>query len=208
MYNKKCINTFLFCSALVSLITLILPFINVNFFGDVSVVLKILYYFSIVVFSLCIVAIILIGVLSFVKNSYSLAPVQEFLSFCAFAMLLLTVFVFLPVNGANLTVGYSILLLESFVMAFLSSFIKLLRKLPRSFKLVVDSIKQKKLQKQKILEEKEKLEKLSQETAQQNAEQNSNNSYNNSNDLNSNNNDFDEVKIIPPSENDDIDDMV
>ena len=38
MYNKKCISTFLFSVALISLITLILPFIGVGLIGTPSLV--------------------------------------------------------------------------------------------------------------------------------------------------------------------------
>ena len=117
MYNKKCLSTFLFCFALVSLITLILPFINVNFFGNVSVVLKIVYFISIVIFALSIICVIAIGIFNLFKSDFTLVPIQEFLSYVAFVMLLLTVIIFLPISNANLTLGFSILLLESFIMA-------------------------------------------------------------------------------------------
>lgn len=193
MYNKKCLSTFLFCFALVSLITLILPFINVNFFGNVSVVLKIVYFISIVIFALSIICVIAIGIFNLFKSDFTLVPIQEFLSYVAFVMLLLTVIIFLPISNANLTLGFSILLLESFIMACFNDFLKLIKKLPRTIKLIVEKVKIKKEQKQKILNEKQKLE----ENAKQQSEQNINLKTDDNSDL-------DEVKIIPPSDNDDM----
>lgn len=190
MYNKKCLSTFMFCLALISLITLILPFVNVNFFGETTIILKILYFISIVIFSVCVVLISAIGIFNLFKNEFTLVSIQEFLGFIAFFMLLIPAIVFLPTN-ANLTVGYSILLLESFVLACFNALLKLIRKLPRTVNTMVENIKAKKAQKQKIEEEKHKLEEESKEIVSQQSLEDSNNS-----------NDFDEVKIIPPNEND------
>ncbi len=190
MYNKKCLSTFMFCLALISLITLILPFVNVNFFGETTILLKILYFISIVIFSVCVVLISAIGIFNLFKNEFTLVSIQEFLGFIAFFMLLIPAIVFLPTN-ANLTVGYSILLLESFVLACFNALLKLIRKLPRTVNTMVENIKAKKAQKQKIEEEKHKLEEESKEIVSQQSLEDSNNS-----------NDFDEVKIIPPNEND------
>lgn len=189
MYNKKCLSTFMFCLALISLITLILPFVNVNFFGETTIILKILYFISIVIFSVCVVLISAIGIFNLFKNEFTLVSIQEFLGFIAFFMLLIPAIVFLPTN-ANLTVGYSILLLESFVLACFNALLKLIRKLPRTVNTMVENIKAKKAQKQKIEEEKHKLEEESKEIVSQQSLEDSNNS-----------NDFDEVKIIPPNEN-------
>lgn len=190
MYNKKCLSTFMFCLALISLITLILPFVNVNFFGETTIILKILYFISIVIFSVCVVLISAIGIFNLFKNEFTLVSIQEFLGFIAFFMLLIPAIVFLPTN-ANLTVGYSILLLESFVLACFNALLKLIRKLPRTVNTMVENIKAQKAQKQKIEEEKHKLEEESKEIVSQQSLEDSNNS-----------NDFDEVKIIPPNEND------
>lgn len=190
MYNKKCLSTFMFCLALVSLITLILPFVNVNFFGETTIILKILYFISIIIFSICVVLISAIGIFNLFKNEFTLVSIQEFLGFIAFFMLLIPAIVFLPTN-ANLTVGYSILLLESFVLACFNVLLKLIRKLPRTVNTMVENIKAKKAQKQKIEEEKHKLEEESKEIVSQQSLEDSNDS-----------NDFDEVKIIPPNEND------
>lgn len=193
MYNKKCISTFLFCVALASLITLILPFVNVNFYGDVSLILKIIYYICIAIFGICIVAIIAIGIFNLFKSTFTLVPVQEFLSFCALSMLLILVLIFLPVNGANLTVGFSILLLETFVLSCFNPILKLIEKLPRTIRCIKESLRLKKEQKQKILQEKEELEKnsLEKETLIENT-------------LKETEINEDEVKIIPPNDNDDL----
>ena len=53
MYNKKCFSTFLFIVALVSLITLILPFMSVGLIGTPVLVVKIIYYFTIVLYAIC-----------------------------------------------------------------------------------------------------------------------------------------------------------
>ena len=69
----------------------------------------------------------------------------------------------------------------------------IIKKLPRTIKLIVEKVKIKKEQKQKILNEKQKLE----ENAKQQSEQNINLKTDDNSDL-------DEVKIIPPSDNDDM----
>ncbi len=191
MYNKKCISTFLFCVALASLITLILPFVNVNFYGDVSVILKIVYFVTIIIFGICTVLIIAIGIFNLFKNDFTLVPVQEFLSFCALTMLLISTLIFLPVNNANLTVGFSILTLETFILACFNPILKLIEKLPRTFKCIKESLRIKKEQKQKILEEKEALEKNNIEPEIEKKQTPPSE-------------EIDEVKIIPPTDDNDI----
>ena len=189
MYNKKCISTFLFCLALINLITLILPFVNVNFFGDVSTILKILYFVTISIFGVGLVLIIIIGVFNFFKNDFSLVPVQEFISYVCFVMLLINVIIFLPVNNANLTLGFSILFLESFVMAFTNDFIRSLQKLPRTIKSAVENLKNKERLKNKNQENEKNEDKI--ETKFESIKKDETI-------------DEDEVKIIPPNENDEI----
>ncbi len=196
MYNKKCLSTFLFCVALLSLITLILPFINVNYFGDVSVVLKIVFYIMIVLFAISVVLIIAIGIFNLFKNDFTLVPVQQLLSYIAIGSLLITIVVFSPVTNANLTLGFSILFFESFVLSCFNEVLRLIRKLPRTFKAVSSAIKLKKEQKQKILDEKLKLE---QESAILNEKLKTENAENIEPEE-----DIDEVKIIPPTDYDEM----
>lgn len=151
MYNKKCKTTFLFLMALLCLITLILPFMQVGFWGDVSVFLKIIYYFSISIFVISIVLIILIGVFSLFKNNYILLSIQEILAYLAFIMLFVNLLIFIANKSAILTVGFSILCLESFIMACFDDILKLIKKLPRTFKNISSTLseqRQLKLQQQ------------------------------------------------------------
>lgn len=196
MYNKKCLSTFLFCVALLSLITLILPFMNVNYLGNVSVVLKILFYVCVVIYALCIVLIIAIGIFNLFKNDFTLVPVQEFLSYCSLVLLLIALIIFSPISNANLTFGFSILVFETFFLACFNDFLRLVRKLPKTFKRVFETIKLKKEQKQKILEEQQKLE---QECACSEKLKQSNENVAQDEDF-----DTDEVKIIPPTDNDEM----
>jgi len=189
MYNKKCKNTFLFLMALLCLITLILPFMQVGFFGDVSVFLKIVYYFTISIFVISIVLIILIGVFSLFKNNYKLISFQEILAYLAFIMVFINLLIFVALKTATLSVGFSILCLEAFVMASFDDIFKLIKKLPRTFRNVSNLIKEK------------KQERLQNQVATINEE--TSNEYVNENivevDLNESPLE-EEVKIIPPDE--------
>lgn len=191
MYNKKCKNTFLFLMALLCLITLIVPFMQVGFFGNASVILKIVYYFTLVVFAICLVAIILIGIISLFKNNYMLLPFQEFLAYVALFMLLLNLIIFAPINNVILSVGYSILAIEAFVMACLDDILKLIKKLPRNFKNLVKTIK---------LEKEEKLQKQLQITSEENLTEKPEEKVVEVTFTQTSMLEGDEVKIIPPDE--------
>lgn len=187
MYNKKCKNTFLFLIALVCLITLILPFMQVGFFGEVNLFLKIIYYFFISIFVICIVSIILIGIISLFKNSFMLIALQEILAYLSLIMLVILLAIFIPNPTAHLTFGFSILALETLVMAVFDDCFILIKKLPKSFRKIKEALseqKQEKLKKQ-VLEAQNVQEKniIEAEIVKTN-----------------NLEDDDEVKIIPPDE--------
>lgn len=158
MYSKKNISTYLFSTALISLITLILPFVAVGLTGSPATIIKIFYYIFISIYVLCLVCIVLIGIFNLFKNNYMLAPLQEICSYVALIMLLINTLIILPISNTNLSVGYSILLLETFLMACFNNIFRLIKELPRCFKSVSKYLKERKEQKQKILEEKQKLE--------------------------------------------------
>lgn len=158
MYNKKCVNTFLFVMALLCLITLMLPFINVSFFGAPSVFVKIIYYTLLVIFIVCLVAIIGIGIYSLFKNSFPLLAIQELLALISLILLLVLTMIFLPILNLGLTVGFSILLLETFIMSCFNIIFKLIKKIPLIIKGLKEKIKAKKENIAKIKEEKNKLE--------------------------------------------------
>ncbi len=158
MYNKKCVNTFLFVMALLCLITLMLPFINVSFLGSPSVFVKIIYYTLLVIFIVCLVAIVGIGIYSLFKNSFPLLAIQELLALISLVMLLVLTMIFLPILNLGLTVGFSILLLETFVMSCFNIIFKLIKKIPLIVKGLKEKIRAKKENIAKIKEEKNKLE--------------------------------------------------
>lgn len=158
MYNKKCVNTFLFVMALLCLITLMLPFINVSFLGSPSVFVKIIYYTLLVIFIVCLVAIVGIGIYSLFKNSFPLLAIQELLALISLVMLLVLTMIFLPILNLGLTVGFSILLLETFIMSCFNIIFKLIKKIPLIVKGLKEKIKAKKENIAKIKEEKNKLE--------------------------------------------------
>ena len=109
MYNKKCNSTFLIVVALLCFFTLVVPFMNVGFYGTTPLILKILYYIFITIFIICIVLIIVIGIYNLFKNNFFLTPIQNVLSYIALIALLLNLLLFSPCRNCNLTVGYSIL---------------------------------------------------------------------------------------------------
>ena len=196
MYNKKCISTFLFSLALVSLITLILPFIGVGLIGSPNVLVKVFYYIFITIYAISIVLIILLGIYNLFKNSFIFTSIQETLSYIALAMLLLNILIVLPINGVGLSVGYSILTLEAVILACFNSILRLFLKLPKSIKTISDYFKQKKEQKLKILEEKQRLE----NEAKKNAHQLKLDLDNEDGSITISDYNDDEVKIIPPDE--------
>ena len=158
MYNKKCINTYLFVMALICLITLILPFINVGFLGSPNVFIKILYYTSIVIFAVSIIVVIGIGIYSLFKNNFALLAFQELFAFVALFMLLIISLIFLPISGLGLTAGFSLLFFETFVMALFNTVLRLIKKLPLIIKGIKEKIRIKKENLAKIEEEKVRLE--------------------------------------------------
>lgn len=158
MYNKKCINTYLFVMALICLITLILPFINVGFLGSPNVFIKILYYTSIVIFAISIIVVIGIGIYSLFKNNFALLAFQELFAFVALFMLLIISLIFLPISGLGLTAGFSLLFFETFVMALFNTVLRLIKKLPLIIKGIKEKIRIKKENLAKIEEEKVRLE--------------------------------------------------
>lgn len=197
MYNKKCKNTFLFLMALLCLITLIVPFMQVGFFGTPSVFLKIIYYFTFVLFIICLVAIILIGVYSLFKNNYQLIALQEVLAYFALFLIVLTLIIFAPNKVAILSVGYSILALETFIMATFDDILKLIKKLPRMFRRIKNSIKEQR--QAKLEQEAQRIKEEINETDNTNENTNEENvveaTFTQTSML-----DDEEVKIIPPDE--------
>lgn len=159
MYNKKCKSTFLFLTALLSLFTLIVPFMGVGFLGEVTPFLKVLYYIFIVIFAICLVSIILLGVSNLFRNNFSMLPFQELLAFIALFTILLNFLIFTPILNVNLTVGYSILAVEVFVMSCFDSILKLSKKTGRLFKNMINAVKERKQAEKEIEQEKERLEK-------------------------------------------------
>lgn len=156
MYNKKCKNTFLFLLALLCLITLILPFMKVGFFGAPSVFLKIIYYFDFVLLIISLVAIILIGVYSLFKNNYNLISLQELLAYFSLFLTFVMLIVISPIKNVILSVGYSILALETFVMACFDDVLKLIKKLPRTFRKIKEDYKERR--QFKLIEEAKRIE--------------------------------------------------
>lgn len=198
MYNKKCINTFLLILALVGLITLIIPFMNVCSISEYNLVVKIFYYIFIVIFALCDILIIILGIINLFKNNFKLTPIQEMLSYIALISLLLNTLIVLPIKNVSVSVGYSIVLLETFVMACFNEIFKLIRKMPRTLKLLkgyLDKI---------YAAKKEKKEKAEQKRKQE--EENKNNNHQLKLNLDNEDGkititeDIEEVKIIPPDE--------
>lgn len=167
MYNKKCISTFLFIMSLVGLIVLILPFMNVGLTGNPSTVVKIFYYLFIVIFAISEVLITAVGIYSLFKGNFMFTTIQEILTYVALSSLILNVLIVLPINSVGLSVGYSILLLETFVMTCFNNILRLIKQLPKTFKVILNFFKTKKEQKLKILAEKQKLEEESKKNAHQ-----------------------------------------
>lgn len=197
MYNKKCKNTFLFLMALLCLITFILPFMKVGFFGEPGVFLKIVYYFTISLFVISIVSIVLLGVFNLFKNNFLLLPVQEILAYIAIFMLLINLLIFVPNKKAILSVGFSILCLEAFAMATLDDIIKLFKKLPRTFKKLSNNIRdsrQEKLQRQASFINEETNSEREENVVEVNLDENIL--------------DDEEVKIIPPDDEAIDDEMI
>lgn len=197
MYNKKCKNTFLFLIALLCLITFIVPFMNVGFLGNTSVFLKIVYYFTISIYVISIILIILIGVYSLFKNSYILITFQETLAYLSLIMLFINLLIFGATTTSSVSAGFSILALETFVMASLADILKLIRKLPRTFKAISNSIKEKRENRKRIERERIELENRAKQQAIVNEEnENDNNNEENLSDMI----DPDKVEIIPPDD--------
>ena len=134
MYNKKCLSTYLFVLALICLFTLIAPFMNVNYIGEVSVALKILYYTTYVLYIICLVVIVVFGIYNPFKNTFTFSVIQEISAYIALFCLILNLVFFLPNLKAGLSVGYSILIVETFIMACFNVVLKLIRKMPTNFR--------------------------------------------------------------------------
>lgn len=199
MYNKKCKSTFLFVLALVSLLTLIIPFINVGYTINTSLVLKIFYYIFIVIFCICLILNIVVGIYSLFKNNFTWLLFQELSSYIAFIMLFINLLIFAPFTNSGLTLGYSILCVETFVMAFLSDIIKIFRKTPRKLNNLKATIKQKQAENQKRKEELLLLEnaKLEAKVSENNNLETISSTTNT--EINTTQN-VDEVEIIPPDD--------
>ncbi|MBE5746108.1 MAG: hypothetical protein E7359_02345 [Clostridiales bacterium] len=151
MFKKKCQSTFLFILSLVCLLTLIIPFIGVGFIGKTSLALQIFYYIFLVIFCISLLIIIGLGIYGLFANDFSLIAIQEICAYIAFAMVLLNLLIFAPCLNCGLSIGYSILALEAFVMAFLSDIIKFIKKLPKVFNNIKNRISEKRKQKQELL---------------------------------------------------------
>lgn len=148
MYNKKCNSTFLIVVALLCFFTLVVPFMNVGFYGTTPLILKILYYIFITIFIICIVLIIVIGIYNLFKNNFFLTPIQNVLSYIALIALLLNLLLFSPCRNCNLTVGYSILTFETFFLTCFDFILRLLKKLPKVFKGIKEYLKELKVKRQ------------------------------------------------------------
>lgn len=190
MYNKKCKSTFLFVLALICLLTLIIPFMKVGYMGEKNVALFIFYYIFIVIFGLSIVVNIAIGIYSLFSNNFSLICFQEIASYLSFLMVLLNLIIFAPSFNTSLTIGYSVLVIETFIMAFLSDIIKLIKKIPRTIRSFKENLNENRLKKQLLLPE---------QTNEINEEENkkdNDNFYYETNKYG----DIEQVEIIPPDD--------
>lgn len=196
MYNKKNISTFLFSLALVSFITLILPFVGVGLTGSPSTIIKIFYYIFISIYAVCLACIIILGIYNLFKNNYMFTPVQEICSYIALVMLLINILIILPISNVSLSVGYSILTLEALLMACFNNIFRLIKELPHCAKSISKYFKEKKEQKQKILEEKQRLE----DEAKKNSHQLKLDLDSEDGKITIAEESSDEVKIIPPDE--------
>ena len=150
MYNKKCLSTYLFVLALISLFTLIAPFMNVNYIGEVSLALKVLYYSTYVLYIICLVVIIIFGIYNLFKNTFTFSIIQEISAFVALLSLILNLVFFIPNLNAGLSVGYSILIIETFVMACFNNILKLIRKMPTNFRALKSILKTQKEKFEKV----------------------------------------------------------
>ena len=165
MYNKKCFSTFLFIVALVSLITLILPFMSVGLIGTPVLVVKIIYYFTIVLYAICLVLICVIGIFGLFKNNFSLLIFQEILAYIALFLLLINVFITSPIKSTGLSLGYSLILVETFILTCFNNILKLIKKLPKGFNIIKEYFKKRHEIKLK-LEEERKLKEYTEEIKQ------------------------------------------
>lgn len=196
MYNKKNISTFLFGMALVSLITLILPFVGVGLTGSPSTIIEIFYYIFISIYAICLGCIVILGIYNLFKNNYMFTPIQEICSYIALVMLLINILIILPISNVSLSIGYSILTLEALLMACFNNIFRLIKELPHCIKSISKYFKEKKEQKQKILEEKQKLE----DEAKKNNHQLKLDLDNEDGKITITEESSEEVKIIPPDE--------
>lgn len=173
MSSKKYISTYLLVTALICLLTLVIPFTQVGFIGVVPTVLKIFYYIFLVLYIICLSIIIAVGIFNLFKNSFEFAVTQEILSYCALFCVLLTIVIFAPNVNGGLSVGYSILTFETFLLSCFNSILTLIKEMPKNFELLKKALK---AQKEKLKKIDENIENetinIMESEEEQNSEQN------------------------------------
>ena len=191
MSNKKCISTYLLVMALICLLTLVVPFTKVGFIGNVATILKVFYYIFLVLFIICLSLIIIIGIFSLFKNAFEFATTQEILGYGALFCVLITIIIFVPNTTGGLSIGYSILTCETFLMACFNSTLKLIREIPSNVNILKQFVKTKK----------EKIEKADSEIENKTVNINETDSEIDESSIKIENDVDDEVLIIPSDEN-------
>lgn len=131
MSNKKCISTYLLVSALICLLTLVVPFTKVGFVGTASTALKVFYYILLVLYIIFVSLIIIIGIFNLFKGEFEFSALQEILAYSALLCNTLTIIIYAPVLESGLSVGYSVLTFETFLMASLNSILNLAKNMPK-----------------------------------------------------------------------------
>lgn len=144
MSSKKYISTYLLVTALICLLTLVVPFTKVGFIGEVPVILKIFYYIFLVLYIICLSLIIIIGIFSLFKNAYEFSTTQEILSYCALFCVLVTIIIYVPNKSYGLSVGYSVLAFETFLLSCFNSILQLIKEFPKNLSTLKQTLEAKK----------------------------------------------------------------
>lgn len=131
MESKKCISTYLLVSALICLLTLVVPFTEVGFIGVHSTVLKVFYYILTVLYIVFVSLIIIIGIFNLFKGEFEFSVLQEILAYSALLCVVITTIIYAPIIESGLSVGYSILTFETFLMACFNTIFKLIKNMPK-----------------------------------------------------------------------------
>ena len=181
MYSKKYLNTFLFCGALVCLITLLIPFLRVELLGAPSTFIKIVFYFVFVVFIICLLLNIAIGISNLFRNNYKFVPLQRLLCFTSLFVLIFLATIVLPLENVTLSAGFSLVLMEIFIISCFSDILRLIKSLIKIIKSEIKNIKEKR-NKMKTLQtqnEQNQLGVIENTTNQNNEKNDTKQSYNN-----------------------------